>query len=94
MPKQQAGAFGAYFLDGRLVREVHASTCSHCAAITEFPSRREMLDHVDICRGCMRLICLGCVGKPCRPFEREAERVEREARLRALYGEPPGWRCD
>ena len=24
-----------------------------------------MMDHVEICRGCMKLICLECHGKPC-----------------------------
>jgi hypothetical protein len=44
-----------------------------------------MTDHVDVCRGCMRLICLQCVGQPCRPWEKECERLEREARLRNRY---------
>lgn len=98
MPKQQPGGIGQYFEDGVLVQEVYTSTCSHCANITEFPTKRAMLDHVDICRGCMRLICLRCHGKPCRPFEAEAEREEREARLQQMFGSPREsgvrWRCD
>jgi hypothetical protein len=73
-------------------REVHASTCAHCTHITEFPSRKVMTDHVEICRGCMKLICLRCAGQPCRPAEAEADRVEREARLGRKI-EMQGWRC-
>lgn len=99
MPKllrQEAGGVGQYFDgpvdDGVLTREVYASTCSHCTAITEFASRRAMMEYVEVCRGCMKLICLDCAGKPCRPFEKEAERQEREARLRRRI-EAAGWRC-
>lgn len=96
MPKQQAGGIGQYFEDGILVRESYVSTCSHCQHHTEFASKRVMMDHVEICRGCMKLICLECVGKPCRPFEKEAERQEREAQLQRTFGRLPeatGWRC-
>lgn len=51
-----------------------------------------MLDHVDICRGCMKLICLACVGQPCRPWEKEAERQEREALLNQRL-QVNMWRC-
>ena len=98
MPAQlrfKAGAVGQYFdgplHDGRLV-EVHSSTCSHCQAQTEFPTQKRMMEFVDVCRGCMRLICLGCVGKPCRPFEAEADRIEREHRLQQRL-QAAAWRC-
>ena len=83
--RQQAGGVGEYF-DGPLWTgkrtTVYASTCAHCAHITEYPSRRTMMEYVDVCRGCMRLICLGCLGRPCTPQEKEAERIEREDRVR------------
>lgn len=72
--------------------EVHASTCRHCRKITEFPSKKAMMDHVDICRGCMSLICLECYGKPCVPFERRAERIEELERLRSRI-HTQAWRC-
>src|SRR5580704_4999986 len=85
-PRIKAGGFGEYF-DGPMwqgpSKTVYASTCNHCGHISEFPSRRKMMEHVDVCRGCMRLICLGCVGMPCVPQEKEAERIENEARLKA-----------
>lgn len=98
MPGQRAGGIGQYFegaIDdpGRVLRrEVLASTCSHCAAITEYPSQKRMLEFVDICRGCMRLICLGCVGKPCDPVEAKAERAELETKIRGRV-EIGAWRC-
>lgn len=98
MPGQRAGGIGQYF-DGpladagrKLVRETLASTCGHCGSITEFESRRRMTDHVDVCRGCMRLVCLRCAGGPCDPMEAKAEREELAARIRerAAIG---AWRC-
>lgn len=74
------------------VTTLHSSTCAHCQHITDFESLRRMMDHVDVCRGCMRLICLKCVGQPCRPFEKEAERREAEARLRARLA-ADSWGC-
>ncbi len=92
------GAMGEYF-DGpigdpgrKVVQVVHSSTCSHCQHPTEFPSMKRMMEFVEICRGCMKLICLECYGKPCRPYESEAERQEREARVCARV-ESGGWGC-
>lgn len=95
MPAQlrfRPGAVGQLFHEGQLVKEVHSSTCSHCQKMTEFESRRTMMEHVDFCRGCMRLICLDCYGKPCVPFERRAERMEELARLRSRI-HMQAWRC-
>jgi hypothetical protein len=92
---QKPGGVGEYF-DGPLwngrASTVYASTCAHCAHVTEFPSRRTMTEHVDVCRGCMRLICLGCVGKPCTPQELECERIERETRVSRRL-EKDSWGC-
>ena len=77
------------------VKTVYTSTCAHAHCgqrITEFPSMREMHKYVDVCRSCMRLICLECAGKPCVPYEKELERQEREARL-AHKIESSRWRC-
>lgn len=89
------GSVGQYFegpqWDGRCV-EVYSSVCAHCQQPTEFLSLMTMRDFVDICRGCMRLICQKCASGPCRPFEKEAERQESEARLRQRLG-IQAWRC-
>lgn len=89
---QRPGAIGEYFVDGRLVRAVHESTCSHCQRITSFPSMKRMMDHVEICRGCMKLICLQCAGKPCLPWEKQCDMEEAEFRLRKRL-EIDSWRC-
>lgn len=84
MPKLlrfQPGGVNELFMPGATVMETHTSTCSHCQKISEFSSRRTMMDHVEICRGCMRLICLQCAGQPCRPYEKEVERLENEEYL-------------
>ena len=61
------------------ITEVHSSTCNHCQKITDIPSVRRMMEFVELCRGCMKLVCLeNCAGKPCRPWEQECERQERE----------------
>ncbi len=64
------------------VEEFHSSTCSHCQRITDFPSLRKMHEHVDVCRGCMKLICLQCVGKPCKTWLEQCEIEEELARRR------------
>jgi hypothetical protein len=74
------------------VTTVHCSTCAHCQRQTEFPSMRRIHEHVDVCRGCMKLICLECAGKPCRPYEKELERQEAEFRLQRRI-ESGGWGC-
>jgi len=64
--------------------EFYSSTCAHCQKGTDFPSMRKMMDYVDICRNCMRLICLECHGKPCTPFMRIVEKMEEEAERKRM----------
>jgi len=49
-----------------------------------------MMDYIDICRKCMRLVCLGCAGKPCTPFEKIVDKIEadyyRSVQLRKSMG--------
>lgn len=87
MAGQKPGGVNFYFGPDGTVEETHTSTCAHCQAVTGFPSLKTMTDHVDICRGCMRLICLSCVGKPCVVFERQAEMIERQHRKRQLWAD-------
>ncbi len=86
------GGVSETLLDGRIVAARYSSTCSHCQHPTEFDSLRKMQEHVDVCRGCMRLICLRCVGQPCVPFEKRAEMMEREYRIKARLAQS-AWRC-
>jgi hypothetical protein len=54
------------------------STCSHCQHITQGRTAKELREKTDVCRGCMRLICLHCANKPCLPWEKYCEREERD----------------
>ncbi len=75
MPRLRPGGVGEYFLCGEVI-VVETSTCAHCQKLTDVPNRRKMTDVVDICRGCMALICLECAGKPCTPKLKEIEMSE------------------
>lgn len=68
----------AFYCDGIITKEVHTSKCKHCGEHTDIPSLKKLMDHVEICRVCMELICLNCVGKPCVPEVRRIEAAERE----------------
>jgi len=74
------------------VIESHSSTCSHCQRITDFPSMREMMNYVEVCRGCMKLICLDCIGKPCLPYEKRAEQEETAYKIKSRV-HLQAWRC-
>ena len=92
-PRINPGSVGEYYegplFQGRC-KTVYAATCSHCRHIMEFESRRKM--DVDVCRGCMRIICPGCVGKSCVPNEMWCEQVEREERIKRRV-EQGAWGC-
>ena len=78
------GGISEYFTEmGRV--EVPTSTCAHCQRITDIPSRRKMFEVVEICRQCMKLICLHCADKPCTPWLKQLEeQEEREYRRRQM----------
>ncbi len=76
---------GEYFDENGRVTVVETSTCAHCQKITDIPNRRRMMDYVEVCRACMRLICLECANKPCTPKMREIEMSEERAYRRAQY---------
>ena len=58
-------------------RTIATSVCAHCQSITEIPNTRQMHGYVDVCRKCMKLICLNCSNKDCIPAERWAEIAEK-----------------
>lgn len=88
----EPGGVGEYFDEFGTPTAQYASTCAHCQRITEFPSKRRMMDYVEICRGCMRLICTQCHGKPCKTYEQFVNEKETHDELqRRLIKD--GWRC-
>jgi hypothetical protein len=58
------GGVGIYTCDG-LETWVDTATCSHCQRIIDIPSRRKMHEVSDVCRACMKIICVTCAGQPC-----------------------------
>jgi hypothetical protein len=80
----------AFYCDGINTTEVHTSTCAHCQHHTDIPNRRQMMEYVEMCRACMRLICLGCAGKPCAPIMKKIEAMEeayyRKTQLTKMLG--------
>jgi hypothetical protein len=95
MPKHlrfEPGGIGEYFDEFGTPTAQYASTCAHCQRITEFPSKRTMMEYVEICRGCMRLICIECHGKPCFPYDKRADQQETEYEIKQRLIKD-GWRC-
>ena len=74
--------------------ETHSSTCRHCQHVTDFPSRRVMMDYVDVCRKCMELVCLlpECQAKGCIPWEKQCEQQEAAWEIQKRI-HMQAWRC-
>jgi hypothetical protein len=73
------GGIGQYFTPTGRMTEVATSTCAHCSSITDIPDPKKLHEHTDVCRLCMRLICLKCAGKPCIPWMKRVEQAEEKA---------------
>ena len=80
-PRIKPGGVSEYIDALGNVTTFYCSTCSHCQHQTEFPSMREMHKYVDVCRSCMKLICLSCCDKPCDPWIKSVERQEARGRM-------------
>lgn len=96
MPKlmTKPGGINTYFDPVFGEVELHSSTCRHCQHVTDFPSRRVMMDYVDVCFKCAALVCREpeCQQKGCIPFEKQADEAENAFYLRQrIYIQ--GWRC-
>ena len=96
MPKLMVkpGGINTYFDPVLGEVETHSSTCRHCQHITDFPSRRVMMDHVDLCRSCMELVCREpeCQQRGCVPYEKQAEMEEKAFYLKSRI-HMIGWKC-
>lgn len=68
------------------IKECDTHTCAHCQKLVFTPPNKKIEEVGDFCRGCMKVICLNCVGKGCTPFLKKIELEE--ARYHALrsYG--------
>ena len=74
--------------------ETHSSTCNHCQHLTEFPSRKVMMDYVDLCFKCMKLVCREpeCQRQGCIPYDKRAEMAETEEKIRSRI-HMQAWKC-
>lgn len=61
-------------------------TCFHCQRVVFVKPKADPADMGGLCKVCMKLICPGCVGKTCLPFEKSIEKAEAKAAARRSYG--------
>lgn len=79
--RYKPGGVGISFNPDGSIVEVDTVTCSHwpCQKIIDIPNKRTMMERVELCRACMKLICLECAGKKvCTTKMREIDRIEQE----------------
>lgn len=67
------------------VRETDTHTCNHCQRLVHTPVNKKIEEVGDFCRGCMKVICLNCVGKGCAPFLKKLEQMEARYHARRSY---------
>lgn len=84
MPKAQGYAYITE--PGQAIRETDCFTCNHCNSIIHSPVNKKIEEVGDFCRSCMKVICLRCAGKGCRPFLKQVEAQEERAFRLREYG--------
>jgi len=67
-------------------KEADSFTCQHCNFITKVGPFTDPANIGGYCKGCGKLICRGCVGKPCDPLEAKLERAEKRGEALRSYG--------
>ena len=72
-----------------IVDEADTFTCRHCQKIVVVRPKQRPEDIGGLCRICMGLVCPGCAGGGCQPFERRIEAAEARGRLRRDLAAPP-----
>jgi len=78
----------AFLVDGDTGKVDTADTfqCFHCQRITLVKPKERPEDLGGFCTVCTRLICSGCVGGGCDPFEEKRKRMEASYHARRSYG--------
>lgn len=64
--------------------ELDTFTCKHCCAIVHVPAKADV-NFVGFCRNCMKPICQPCSSKPCIPYEKQLEAIEKNAERAREY---------
>ncbi len=67
------------------IRECDTHTCNHCQQLVHVRPNKRIEEVGDICRGCMKVICLNCAGRGCTPFLKQLDIMEARARARRSY---------
>lgn len=60
-------------------------TCKHCQHVVRVTPFCDAADAGGRCLVCDSLICKGCLGKPCLPFEKKIEAMEARERFRRMF---------
>lgn len=89
------GGVSQYFLpDGRMV-ERGTKKCNHCQRPVEVDDLRKLMEVMDLCRGCMKLICLPCYGetwqKGCMHHLKAIEVAEEKAQRDIAFARSMGF---
>jgi hypothetical protein len=75
------------FMPGDRERVTESFTCGHCSFVTKVQPYCDPADAGGLCKGCMRLICKGCVSTMrCDPIEKKLERAEARGIALRSYG--------
>jgi len=79
------GGYATLTSDGG-VAEQDTFTCSHCNSINHVKPGERAADLGGLCKCCMGLICLVCVGGECVPFMKKIEMWEERNHALRSYG--------
>lgn len=64
-------------------RETDTHTCAHCNKVVHTPVNKKIEEVGDFCRGCMKVICVGCADeRVCMPFMKKVEAIEKAAAMK------------
>jgi hypothetical protein len=66
--------------------EYDTATCKHCNGVFHVGARQRPDDIGGLCKTCMGIICPRCLGKPCKPFMKRLEEMERKEDALRSYG--------
>jgi hypothetical protein len=67
-------------------QEAETFRCSHCQYHQMVPPKASPSDLGGYCASCAKMICPKCVGKPCTPWEKIMDAMERDYERRRSYG--------
>lgn len=71
--------YGVLTQPGERTIEEDTFTCVHCNAVQAMAPYFQPSESGGWCRQCNGPVCNACAGKPCRPFEKWLDEVEKKA---------------